>query len=408
MRDRIVRRRVVAAALAGAVVLVAATVLGAGLLRGDDRSTVTVRSEPFVRRVPASGELRSANKSAVGCPQIERMWEFTITWLADEGSQVTSGQPVISFDGQQLQERLQVLRSQVDTARSELEKARLDHRQAEEQLKLEHAEILGRKLRLQQKLAVPESIQARLELEKLRLDEELIYDELRLLELRRVSQADHGRSSVKSAENRVAVLERETEQLMRNIEALDVKASRDGYVVHVESWNGDKPKVGESVWSGRSVLEIADLTSMEVEAEVAERDAHHVRDGQQVEVRLDASPDRVFTGKIKRLGKMFHTKSQDVPTMVFDAVVSIDEPDDELMRPGMAARVEILVPSEDDVIQIPESAVHMTPAGASVDVRRGAIWSAVEVTLGPRWERRVVVFEGLEDGDVIAVQDDAS
>jgi HlyD family secretion protein len=336
------------------------------------------------------------------------MWEFTITWIEDEGSQVTRGEPVLRFDGQALQERLQVLRSRVDTARSELEKARLDHRQAEEQLKLERSEIDGRRLRLEQKLAVPESIQARLELDKLRLDEELIQEELRLLELRTAAQASHGRSSVVSAENRVASLERETAQMMKNIESLEVRAPRDGYVVHVEDWNDEKPKVGATVWAGQSILEIADLHSMEVEAEVAERDAHQVSPGQRVEVRLDASPDRVFAGKIERLGKLFHAKSQDVPTMVFDAMVMIDEPDGELMRPGMAARVEILAPSTDDVIQVPESAVRMTPRGPVVEVREGVGWTQVEVTLGPRWDRRVVVLSGLEDGDVVAVQDDAS
>ena len=401
------RRAVTAGFVAVAALGVVATV-GSGLLRGDDRGQVTVRSAPFVRRVPASGELRSANKSAIGCPDIRMMWEFTITWIADEGSQVVRGQPVLRFDGQALQERLQVLRSQVDTARSELEKARLDHRQAEEQLKLERSEILGRKLRLEQKLAVPESIQARLELEKLRLDEELIREELRLLELRTTSQASHGRSTVRSASNRVEVLERETDHTMKQIESLEVEAPRDGYVVHVEDWNDEKPKVGATVWAGQSILEIADLASMEVAAEVAERDAHQVSPGQQVEVRLDASPDRVFSGRIERLGKLFHAKSADVPTMVFDAIIAIDEPDDELMRPGMAARVEILAPSTDDVIQIPESAVRMTSGGAVVEVREGPGWAPVEVTLGPRWDRQVVILSGLQDGDVVAVDDDAS
>lgn len=401
-------RRIITAAIAAAVVLGSVAALAVGWFGDDRRGEITVRTEPFVRRVPASGELRSANKSAIGCPQVRRMWEFTITWLADEGTQVQEGQPVVAFDGQQLQERLQVRRSQLDTARSELEKARIEHRQAEEQLRLERAEILGRKLRLDQKLAVPESIQARLELDKLRLDDELIREELRLLEVRTEAQARHGRSSVVTAENRVTVLDEDTAQLARYIESLQVKAPRGGFVVHVEDWNGEKPKVGESMWAGRSVLEIADLTRMEVRADVAERDAHHVSQGQAVEVRLDASPDRVFTGRIERLGKLFHTKSHEVPTMVFDAVVSIDEPDDELMRPGMAARVEILVPAEGEVIQIPETAVRMTPEGAVVAVRRGGRWTDVEVTLGPRWERQVVVLSGLQDGDVVAVVDDAS
>ena len=109
----------------------------------------------------------------------------------------------------------------------------------------------------------------------------------------------------------------------------------------------------------------------------------------------------------EQLGKLFHTKSADVPTMVFDALIAIDEPDTELMRPGMAASVEILAPVDEPVIQIPESAVTVTEAGPTVWVERDGSSERVAVVLGPRWEGRVVVTEGLEEGDLVKV-DDAS
>jgi RND family efflux transporter MFP subunit len=396
------------AAIGGGVVLLLALVLGFGALRGEDGALVEVRREPFVRRVPASGELHSANNSSIGCPQIRRMWNFTITWLADEGTEVAAGAPVLSFDTQQLQERLQVRRSRLETARSELDRTHIEQRQALEKLELERAEIVARQLRLQQKLAVPESMQARVELEKLNLDDELVREEIRLVDLRTEAQREHRESSIATAESEVAVLEREVEMLGEYIAALNVTASREGFVVHVESWNGDKPKVGESVWAGRPLVQIADLSQMEVLAEVAERDAQYVREGQTVEIRLDASPDRVFTGRIHQLGKLFHSKSADVPTMVFDAVVSIDDPDTELMRPGMAAGVDIVVPSSEPVIQIPETAVRMTDAGPVVDVRRGGGFEAVEISLGPRWEGQVVVEAGLDEGDRVRTHGETS
>ena len=145
-----------------------------------------------------------------------------------------------------------------------------------------------------------------------------------------------------------------------------------------------------------------------MQAEVAERDAQYVEEGQRVEIRLDANPDRVFTGRIRQLGKLFHTKSAEVPTMVFDALISIDEPDPELMRPGMAASVEILAPVDEPVIQIPESAVRVTDAGPTVEVERNGSTSRIAVTLGPRWEGQVIVTEGLEEGDLVRVRDDGS
>jgi len=398
-----VKRWIVGIAVVAGIAL--AAVLATGLTRSEERGRIEIVREPFVRRVPASGELHSANNASIGCPTISRMWNFTITWMADEGNEVARGEPVLSFDAQQLTERLQVYTSRLGTARSQLERTILQQEQKLEALQLERAEILARKSKVEQNLAVPEGMQARLELEKTRLDHELALEEVRLIDQRIEAQRGHREGSIRSARNRVEWLEHDVEQLRKYIDAMNVKAPRDGFVVHVEGWDGNKPKVGESVWAGRSLLQLADLSEMEVRAEVAERDAQYVHEGQRVEVRLDAAPDRVFTGVIRQLGKLFHTKSSEVPTMVFDALISVDEPDTELMRPGMAASVEILAPVDEPVIQIPESAITVTDAGPTVEVERNGSARRVAVALGPRWEGRVVVTEGLEEGDVVRVGD---
>jgi len=303
---------------------------------------------------------------------------------------------------------VQVRSARLETSRSELEKTHIEQREAMEKLELEQAEILASQVLLQQKLAVPDAMQARVELGKLRLDEELIREEVRLIDLRLEAQRQHRDSSIRRAENEVAVLEREVKLLGEHIAALTVTAPRDGFAVHDSNWAGEKPRVGESVWAGRGLMQIADLSKMEVKAEIAERDAQFVEQDQIVEIRLDASPDRVFKGRIRQMGKLFHSRSADVPTMVFDAVISIDSPDTELMRPGMAAAVEIVVPSDQSVIQIPESAVRMTEDGPVVDVRRRRGYESVGVTLGPRWRGRVVVESGLQEGDLVAERGDAS
>ena len=154
-------------------------------------------------------------------------------------------------------------------------------------------------------------------------------------------------SLIERAEGRVEILTLEIESLESNIEAMTRLAPRAGFVVHAPDWNGEKVRVGESVWSGRSILEIADLSSMEVIAEVPEPSAGSVEEGQSVEIRLDAAPDQLFTGRVKSLGRLVRTKSYDTPTMIFDAVLSIDEEDPELMRPGMKATVNILTRGEE-------------------------------------------------------------
>ncbi|MDH3785559.1 MAG: efflux RND transporter periplasmic adaptor subunit, partial [Acidobacteriota bacterium] len=320
-----------------AAIGVVAVTSGAGIFQNKTRHWLEIAEEPFVRRIDASGELRSSNNAMVGCPTITSEWNFTLTWLADEGTQVQPGQPVARFDGQRLQDRLQIAQTRLETSRTELERTRITQQSKLEQLILEQAEARARFSQLEQKLAVPKTMQAASELEKILLDREFGELELELIAKRIETQRDNRKATIGSAEYRVSEYTREIEQLQSDIEALSVVASRAGFVVHAASWNGEKPKVGETVWSGRSIIEIADLSQMEVLAEVAERDARHVQIGQSVEVRLDASPDRVFTGRISSLGRLFRTKSPTIPTMIFDATIQIDEADADLMRPGMAA-----------------------------------------------------------------------
>lgn len=397
------KRRWIAALAVALTALVAAS-WGSGLFRDNDREWIEIDPQPFVRRVRAPGELRSSNNASIGCPPIRRMWDFNITWLADEGTQVEKGQPVVSFDAQRLTDRLEIVRSRLDTSRSELERTRLEQKQKVEKLILEQAEAEARRDKLKQKLVVPEAMQARLELEKIRLDQELVEEELRLIGARLETQKENRESMTRASEIRVAEYEREAQWLEKNIEAMNVLAPRSGFVVHAANWNGQKAKVGETVWSGRSILEVADLSNMEVLAQVAERDARYVREGMRAEVRLDASPDRVFAGAVRRIGKLFHTKSADVPTMIFDVVIQVDEPDTELMRPGMKASVEILASSDEPLIQLPESAIRVVDGRPMVDVRRGDRLEEVPLTLGTRFDGQVVVESGLRAGDRVAAR----
>lgn len=396
-------------------ITVAAAALGwFGIARGswfdaDAPRWETVVEEPFVRRIPAGGELRSADSAQVGCPPIQRKWEFRIKFIADEGKEVRAGEPVVGFDAKDLDEKLQVARSQLNTAQSRLEQTRFQQREQREALVLERAEALANAARIAQKLEVPENLEARNELAKLRLDMKLADDTVRLVEQRIEATQDNERALIRTAENRVAKYEREIAEIEAGIAAHTVVAPRDGFVVHQTNWQGEKPKIGESMWIGRQILEIADLGRMEMVSEVAEPDARWVAAGQRVEVRLDASPERVFEGEIRELGRLFRVKSAEVPKMVFDVTILLDEPDPELMRPGMAASVEILAPTEESLIQIPESAVRLEGSGPVVTVRRasGNI-ETVPVRLGERWEGRVVVLEGLTPGDSISIDRSAS
>jgi len=316
------RRRVIGALL---VPLLAASLLVAWASRrelGRPDEWLRVERAPFESRVKASGEIHSGNSLTVGCPSVDYMWEYTITSIAEEGTAVEPGATLLQFDGRKLQERLEVRTSELQTARKELAKSRLDLEDKKGALELELIELKAKRQRLDRELDLPIELRGRLELERTRIDADLARREIELTTARLEAQRQTGRLRLDAAERKVARLEESIARIRDGLQRLRVTAPRQGYVVLIADWNGEKPRVGESVWQGRPLIELADLSKMEVAAAVAEPDAGLVRVGQRVEVRLDAAPERLFTGEIRRLGRLFRTRSAEDPEKVFDALVT--------------------------------------------------------------------------------------
>jgi len=125
-----------------------------------------------------------------------------------------------------------------------------------------------------------------------------------------------------------------------------VKSPKSGIVVYKTDRRGEKHSVGDTVWMGRQLIELPSLDQMMIKAEILEADAGRIAVGQEVDIVVDAASDRVFKGRIKSLGSVFRRKSKDQPNIIFDAQISINKADPEIMRPGMAVRVKIFTQPE--------------------------------------------------------------
>lgn len=123
---------------------------------------------------------------------------------------------------------------------------------------------------------------------------------------------------------------RELEERMANLE---IRSPVDGVVV-----SGDPNKLEGARFSiGETLLEVAPLTNMLVELEIADEDVSHVRAGQSVTYRLAASPLHAFEGVIQTIQPRSEIRDNQ---NVFVAFVEIENADDQL-RPGMRGRAKI-------------------------------------------------------------------
>lgn len=361
---------------------------------------------PFHITVHASGRLQSAASLFIGCPSVERMWEYTITFMAPEGKPVKRGEAILAFNDKELQERLQLKQAELDTAEKELARLELQEQETLDELQLRQEEEKVNRQKVQHKTDVPEEFIAPLELKKRKLDLELADLRLQMARSRIVNQASGMRSRLQVQRSKVLLLQADIAKLMAETAKMSVRAPKDGMVVYALDWDGKKKAVGDSSWMGQNVLELPDLARMQVKAAILEPQAGRIKAGQKATVRLDADPDRVYAGTVCELGRIFRIKSDDQPVTVFDVVIDLAESNPALMRPGMAATIDIDVSSLENVLQVSEAAVIYREEGTFVR-KKGWIGNRLApVVLGARSKGMVQLLRGANKNDEVLVRVD--
>lgn len=102
-----------------------------------------------------------------------------------------------------------------------------------------------------------------------------------------------------------------------------------------------------------------DLSRMQVNASIDEADIGRVRPGQDVTFRVDAYPERTFSGRVEQV-RLQPITNQNVVT--YNTIITLANDDLKLM-PGMTATVSVIVESRKDVVRIAATALRFRPEG---------------------------------------------
>ncbi len=318
--------------------LLLAVLLSACSMEPDDTRGGSTRNLEIVK---VTGELRSANSRFFGPPSIHNIWQYTIAFMAPDGSRVQAGQLILGFDTQELTIKIRNKSNLLNQKQKELQNQEILVREilAESRLAVEEARALVDKSAL--KANIPEILLASRDYREnqLILQQSKLTLELKEAELEKEIRVQDTEAEILRRE--IAVLEAEVALLQQSIDTMSISAPTDGVVIHVINRHGDKLAVGDNVWGSRRVLEFPDLTQLELHLEIPERDSARIAVGQTVNFTLDAAQDRPFEGEVVELASVIHTKSRNQPAKVIDAIIALRNPDPELMRPGMSVNAEI-------------------------------------------------------------------
>lgn len=148
----------------------------------------------------------------------------------------------------------------------------------------------------------------------------------------------------------------------RNLSYATITSPIDGVVISRDV------EAGQTVASGFETPTLftiaADLTQMQVVADVDEADIGGVMEGQRASFTVDAYPNDVFEGVVTqiRLGDASSTSSTSSTTTVvtYEVVISAPNPDLKL-KPCLTANVTIYILDKKDVLSVPNKALRFTP-----------------------------------------------
>ncbi len=384
-------------ALAAALALLAA---GARHALGDrDGAEVRVRRGDLVLTVEATGTLEAIESADLGPPAIADVWDFKVAFLAAEGSEVQAGQPVIGFDASQLERSLEEERGRAESARRELEKRTADLELERLDLELRLAEAGARQRKAQLKSEVPAAMVASRELAKSRAELALAGREVAHLQDQLAAVEERARAERALLAHRHELASEKVVSLERSIAAMRVVAPRAGTVIYVTNWRGEKKKVGDPAWRQEKIVSIPDLTHLRAIAEVPEVDAGRVGVGQPVAIRLDAHAERLYRGRVAKIGTAVQRQSPLNPARIVRAQIALDETDPERMRPGMRFRAEIEHDRARGALIAPLAALDLT--GGRPEVRRRTLLGVerIEPRLGRQSATEVEVLAGVDEGD---------
>ena len=152
---------------------------------------------------------------------------------------------------------------------------------------------------------------------------------------------------------------------------------------------------GDLLQPGDEVVELVAVDRLKLDFQIPERHAANVRVGQKVLVRVDAWPDRQFEGELYAIAPQANEGGR---SLVLRAHLGNE---DRALRPGMFARIDLIMDSGSTALTIPEQAI--MPEGEQRFVYKINEGKAVKtaVTIGRRESTRVEILEGLADRDQV-------
>ena len=402
----------------------------------------TVTRGELLVTITENGTVESSRNTEIKC-EIRggyggRGGRSTVTWVVANGTTVKAGDELVRLDTKNIEETVSLGKTDTNIAKAALARTRTDVAIAKvatdgylngefrsqmtrlqmklsgDQRNVRHANAMlaeteslfvrGFANELQIKAAESTIEQAELELTVTETEVDVLKRLTRQMQLeRRKSQLNATRERLAGREAGVVLEQSRLALAMEEIERCVIKAPQGGLVIYPSTAKWKRtPDItdGASVHNNQVLLLMPDLTLMQVKIRVHESIVDRVKPKMAARVEL---PDRTLDTEISSVSAVARPAGWwDGNIVKYDTIIELHSI--EGLRPGMSAKVELVVARHENVLTVPLSAVVDTDQGQFCWVETADGPQRCSVTLGDSNDRSVIVQSGLQEQQKVVVQ----
>ena len=365
----------------------------------DSIITSRIEKKDFLDIVTVSGTLEAISTHSFCCPGIWR--DVTIQYLIPEGTNVTSGDTMCILECREIKNEYLLAINELEKAQSEYNKSTADlelrYLLLEAQVKnIEASTEIARLDSVQMKFTTPSTREIiRLELQKAELQKNIALMKLEFL--RQINKAELQKMQLKINQQKNLV-----DQAKAKLDRLTLTSNIDGMAIYCKTRKGVKLREGDITWGNWPIIEIPDLSEMQVKLEVCEAEYKRLANDQSLEITVDAFPDIELTGKIKYKAPVGKPVKENSTVKVFEVIVTLDSSSLNL-QPGLGLTCEILVKNVPDTVVVPLVSLFDEDSLKIVYIADKQMFNRMAVDVADYNNKEAIIEEGLEGHETLAL-----
>ncbi len=224
-----------------------------------------------------------------------------------------------------------------------------------------------------------------------------------------ISKLAQTEAKFKSAQGRYRIEQSDLKELQEQLAKTKIYARKPGLVTYGGNserhyYGEEQIREGATVRQRQVIITIPDMNAMGVRVKIHESYIKKVKKDMRARIRVESFPDRPIQGMVTKVAILPDSANRWMnPNLkVYKTTIKI-EGVHQWLKPGMTAKVEILVDELQDVVFVPIQAVFAEEEEQVCYVHKGSLRRRV-VRTGEYNDEYIQILDGLEIGEKVALK----